>query len=265
MRGVKGLQFVSVFFLITHFSLINSLAQTALLTTPGSDSVNNSTTSDKDIPAASTASPKEESITSAFTPLPALIPSALSSRDPQKFGLIDLAYLDAFTILLDDNQCSRFFGGRYAVSALTELVRILKPRYLDQNIAIRMSGDITTFQSQATGFTFRMFKNAEVNLSGSFFRTNHRGSVSSVYLPNTRETRVVVLLHELGHLVKTPDKRWVLADDGKDLGISLDNTEKVVSACREQIDSLSKLSLAQELELAMSERVASLSPIKEHF
>ena len=254
MRGVRGFHFVSVFLLVTHFNLNNSIAQTALLKTSVPDSVNNSTTT-----------PAEEPKSSAGNLAPIPIPSALTTRDPQKFGLIDLAYLDAFTILMDDNSCSRFFGGRYAANALTEMVKVLKPRYMDQHIAIRMSGDITTFQSQATGFSFRMFKNAEVNLGGSFFRNTVRGGVTNTYKPNTRETRVVVLLHELGHLVKTPDKRWVLADDGKDMGISLDNTEKVITACRDQIDSLTRLSVAQELELAIPQRVAQAASVKAHF
>ena len=181
-------------------------------------------------------------------------PLALTSTDPQKFGLVDLAYLDAFTILIGDNPCSRFFGGPHATSALTELVRQLQPRYMDSKIAIRMSGQITTVQSNATGFSFRLFEKAELNLVGSFFRTRYpdrKFSISPVYAPNTRQTRVVVLLHELGHLVKTPDRRWVLADDGDNPGLSLRNTEQIVSVCRNDIDKLSSLTPAQELALTL--------------
>jgi hypothetical protein len=119
-----------------------------------------------------------------------------------------------------------------------------------------MSGPITTVQSHQTGFSFRLFEKVEINLDGSFFRgqstTERRGSVSPSYLPNTRETRVVVLLHELGHLVKTPDRRWVLADDGDDPVLSLQNTEQIISVCRPQIDSLARLTTQQELEMTLA-------------
>jgi len=189
-----------------------------------------------------------------------LAPSALKVTDPRKFGPIDIAYLDTFTILSNDNSCSRFFGGRYAVSALTELVLNLKPRFIDHNIAIRMSGDVTTFQSQATGFSFRMFKKVEVNLGGSFFRNNGRGSVTTIFPGNSRETRVVVLLHELGHLVKNSSKQWVLPDDGDSNALSLANTDKVITVCRQEIDSLSKVSVAEELEMILPSKLAEATP-----
>ena len=181
-------------------------------------------------------------------------PLALTSSDPQKFGLVDLAYLDAFTILIGDNPCSRVFGGPHATSALTELVRQLQPRYLDSKIAIRMSGPITTVQSNLTGFSFRLFQKAELNLAGSFFRnrgSDRKFSISPLYAPNTRQTRVVVLLHELGHLVKTADQRWLLADDGNNPSLSLRNTEQIVSVCRNEIDRLSSMTPAQELALTL--------------
>jgi len=179
------------------------------------------------------------------------VPVALTSKDFRKLGLLDRAYLDAFTILNDENQCSQLFGGRFAIAALNELVLQLKPRYLEKNIAIRMSGRITTVQSNRTGFSFRLFEKAEINLASSFFRSNANSFVVSNFQPNTRETRVVVLLHELGHLVKSPENRWVLPDDGTDRSLSLENTRQVVSVCREQIESLSKQSTEQQLASAL--------------
>jgi hypothetical protein len=183
-------------------------------------------------------------------------PLALTSRDPRKLGLLDRAYLDAFTILNDQNECSRFFGGKDAIAALTQLILQLKPTYLDQSIAIRMGGNITTYQSHRTGFSFRLFDKAEINLASSFYRSNgpSERQVLSVpgFRPNTRETRVVMLLHELGHLVKTANDRWVLPDDGSDPELSLVNTEQVVSVCRQQIRSIARLTHAQELEMTQS-------------
>jgi len=70
---------------------------------------------------------------------------------------------------------------------------------------------------------------------------------------------MVVFLHELGHLVRGADNKWVLADDGNDATQSLDNTERVISACREQITSLAGLTAAQELQMATT--LAEKTPI----
>jgi hypothetical protein len=119
-----------------------------------------------------------------------------------------------------------------------------------------MSGPITTVQSHATGFYYRLFEKIEVNLAGSFFRTpapfERHASVTSAFAPNTRETRVVVLLHELGHLVKGRNNQWLLPDDGSDPIRSLQNTQRVVSVCRQQIESLSGFTAEQELEMTTS-------------
>jgi hypothetical protein len=192
----------------------------------------------------------ESEIPSAAPLLP--VPSALSSRDPKKLGLIDRAYLDAFTILNDDNECSRLFGGRSAISALNEFVQRLKPKYMDRSVAIRMSGSTTLTQSHKTGFTFRVFEKAEINLTSSFFRSGNSAMVSN-FQPNTRETRALMLLHELGHMVKSAGDGWVLPDDGDDPALSFANTQRVVSICRKQIDSLWKTSAEQELKLAVKE------------
>ena len=256
VRRAKRLQVTSAVLLVTHLSLINSMAQTALVRSPNPDryhSLKESSTPDNNSAAASPEESKRPNLP-AFRPTP----SALTTRDPEKLGVVDRAYLDVFTILNNDNPCSAFFGGRYATSALTELIRQLKPRYLDRSIAIKMSGDTTTVQSHLTGFSFRLFQKAELNLNGSFFQNTPHGSVSSTFRPNTRETRIVVLLHELGHLVKGPGNRWLLPDDGASASQSLQNTERVVSVCRQQIDLLSKLNATEEL--AMVDELAEKHP-----
>jgi hypothetical protein len=256
VRNGTGLRIATAFLIITRFSLVNTGAQTALTKTWSTDpSARETAKIDEDISRNEVvvlkSSVEEESkLSSARAWSPS--PTALSSQDPRKLGVLDQAYLDAFTILNDDNSCSRFFGGRYAISALTELVHQLKPTYLEAAVAIRMSGPITTVQSNRTGFSFRLFQKAELNLAGSFFHSG-RSSVASSLLPNTRETRVVVLLHELGHLVKSPEAKWVLPDDGSSQSQSLANTQRVVSVWREQIDSLSHLSAEHELEIALLE------------
>src|SRR4029079_9952772 len=162
VRRTKSLQITSAVLLVTHFTLINSVAQSALVKS-ASDSyhaITETSPTETTSPGVLSAPlPQETTKLSApvmFHPSP----TALKSRDPEKLGTIDRAYLDAFTILNDENSCSRFFGGKYAINALTELIRELKPRYMDKNIAIKMSGEITIFQSQATGFSFRLFEKA---------------------------------------------------------------------------------------------------------
>lgn len=197
-----------------------------------------------------TPNPEPKTKHNAFAPKPV----ALSSQDPQKFGLLDQAYLDAYTILNYDNPCSRFYGGRLSITALNEFVRQLKLTHIDRNVAVRMSGPITTFQSHMTGFKFRLFEKVELNLSGSFFKsrapTERYAGIVSEFPPNTRETRVVVVLHELGHLVKNQDDKWLLPDDGGDASLSVENSRKVLTACRDEIKAISQLSHALEFEMS---------------
>jgi hypothetical protein len=256
MRRASGLLFVITFLLVTQLTLMNSSAQTALVKALNATHDSNVSPVAKDDVPLTTEAVSSPSLEESKNPVAApwvAIPSALSSREPKKLGLIDRAYLDAFTILNDDNECSRLFGGKFATAALTEFVLRLKPTYLEHNVAIRMSGNTTIMQSNRTGFTFRVFDKAELNLSGSFFRNTTHSWIVSDFRPNSRETRVVVLLHELGHMVKSASDRWVLPDDGADRALSIANTKTVVSACREQIASLSKLDTQEELKLAVRE------------
>jgi hypothetical protein len=177
---------------------------------------------------------------------------AIVAKDERKLNDLDKAYLDAFTILRDDNSCSRLYGGTGAIEALNELMRVLRPAYLDRHIAVRMSGQTTIYRNAVSGFTFRMFEKAELNMMGSFYRgntpTERRVALVADFQPNTRRTRVALLLHELGHLVRGSDKKWVLLDDGNDLDLSAKNTVLVVDACRDQIESVTRMTVAQQLQ-----------------
>ncbi|HEY6804068.1 MAG TPA: hypothetical protein VI306_10850 [Pyrinomonadaceae bacterium] len=258
MRKARGLLFTSTILFLLQLPFANSSAQTALVkavNVPATPNIETVTKEAETSPTIETPLPivAEESKNTFSQPWRP-VASALSSKDPRKLGLVDQAYLDAFTILNDDNECSRLFGGRYAISALNEFVHRLKPAYLDHNVAIRMSGAITTMQSNKTGFAFRAFDKTEINMSGSFFQNSGHAPVVSNYQPNTRESRVVVLLHELGHMVKGSDDNWVLPDDGTDRSLSVENTRHVVSACRKQIESVSKIATEEELKTAAPEK-----------
>ncbi len=176
----------------------------------------------------------------------------LASKDERRLNELDRAYLDAYTILRDENPCSTIFGGPPAIEALNELVRTLRPAYLERHIAVRMSGETTIYRNAVNGFQFRMFQKAEINMTGSFYRGNtpsdNRVPLVAKYHPNTRQTRVALLLHELGHLVRGEDRKWVLTDDGHDLNRSIKNTEYVVDACRDEIEHVTRLTVAQQLE-----------------
>jgi hypothetical protein len=176
----------------------------------------------------------------------------LPFADAKKLSLIEKAYLDAFTILKEENSCSRLYGGSSAIGALNELVRRLTPTHLDRLIGVRMQGETSSARDHLTGRAFRLFQHTEINLSGPFFRGNTSPFESKVpfigsFPPNTREARVTILLHELGHLLSTADKQWVLPDDGNDVGLSRKNTERVIDVCRDQITQISHLSFRREL------------------
>jgi hypothetical protein len=189
------------------------------------------------------------------TPRLALI---IASKDLRKLNELDKAYLDAFTILRDDNACSRLFGGPGAIEALNELMRNLRPAYLERHIAMRMSGPTTIFRNGVTGFSFRIFEKAEINMAGSFYRGNTpsggRIPLIADFQPNTRKTRLALLLHELGHLVRGTDKKWVLSDDGNDIDLSIKNTEHVVEICRDEIESVTRMTVTEQLEGPLTTR-----------
>ena len=183
---------------------------------------------------------------------------SLTVADPKKLSLLEKAYLDAFTILNDDNSCSRLYGGPHAIAALNELVQKLRPTYLDRNVAIRMKGNTTIFESYRNKFSFRLFDTVELNVEGAFYRGNSPGErrvpLIGRYQPNTREARVVVLLHELGHMVRGKNKKWLFQDDGGDHYLSQKNSEIVVQACRDQIEAIGKMTPAQQLARSVSPR-----------
>lgn len=165
---------------------------------------------------------------------------------------LDKAYLDAFSILKEDNTCSAFYGGPSAIQVLNQLKQQLKPTYLDSTVAVRMTGKTTKVISLQHPLSYRLFDKAELNLEGPFYRSNAFYSGRSIggFLPNTREARVTILLHELGHLIRRPDKQWLLPNDGASEGLVRENTERVIAVCGKQIRRLRRISFAHELQAA---------------
>jgi hypothetical protein len=175
-----------------------------------------------------------------------------------KLSLIDKAYLDAFSILNDDNSCSRFYGGPAAIEVLNRLTTQLATTHLENSIAVRMTGITTLAQNNSTGISYRLFQRAELNLNGPFYKSiASRGEVVpgiGVFAPNTRAARVTILLHELGHLIRKPNKEWLLPNDGDSDARSRENTNQVIAMCTNQITQLERLSFEEELLSAYRER-----------
>jgi hypothetical protein len=172
--------------------------------------------------------------------------------NPSRPTEVEQAYLDSFSILKYENSCSQFYGGPAAIAALNQLTQQLRPTRLDRRIGIRMKGDATIVRSVLTGFTFRLFDKAEVNLDGPFYRSNVssvRGRIPRIgpFEPNTREARVTTFLHELGHLIRGANGQWLLPNDGDSVGESEQNTDRVLNVCGEQIRSLHNFTFAEEL------------------
>jgi hypothetical protein len=159
-------------------------------------------------------------------------------------SLLEHAYLDTFRVLSGDNQCNQFFGGTGSRQVLDELVIRLQIRPMgDSRIGIRMSGTFTVQVEPQEGLSFRLFEQADINGYGAFFRAKTFPADPLVpnvgsFLPNTREARVLILLHELAHLIKGSDGTWLIPDDGSNPQLSHLNTATVESKCGQQIRAL---------------------------
>ena len=58
--------------------------------------------------------------------------------------------------------------------------------------------------------------------------------------PGTKEVRVLILLHELGHLIQDAQGEWLLPNDGNDEELSRRNSRRIEDVCREEIQALRK-------------------------
>lgn len=176
---------------------------------------------------------------------PASDPNATPAKPrPSRDELVNSAYLDASSILSEENACSRFFGGPdAALTVLTRLAAQLHRTRLAPGVGIRMYGHVTDFSDSSHGFSYRLFDKAVVNIDGPFSSRRNFSNEPPVqniggFQPDTREARVLMLLHEIGHLISGPDKNWLLPNDGGDNERSAKNTRLVESKCGEQIRAL---------------------------
>jgi len=155
-------------------------------------------------------------------------------------------YLDAYGILKEDNSCSRFFGGAVkATEVLNRLIEQFKKTPLgNHRIAIQMSGSYSNVLNRQTGAMYRLFQHVLVNTNGPLvlspaLSADYNQSVGR-FRSETREARALILLHEIGHLLRGADGNWLLPNDGGNPTVSLQNTDKVQGYCFEQLTALGR-------------------------
>ncbi len=159
-------------------------------------------------------------------------------------ALLERAYLDIAGILSKHDRCSQFFGGPESRRVLDELVVRLREHSInDSRTGLRMSGPFELYADSEGGVLYRLFEEAELNTSGAFYKSKTFSAEPFVpnvgsFRPNTREARVLILLHELAHLVKGSDGAWLIPDDGGNPQLSRQNTATVERRCGQQIRAL---------------------------
>ena len=177
-------------------------------------------------------------------PLPAA-PSPLVAEDK----LVASAYYDTLSILSTKNNCSDFFGGpEAAVDVFSRLIGQMKKHYGSSGIAMEMSGSISNVLDARTNKQSRIFEKVRLNANGPFYRSrpNVEARVGS-YRPNTREARVLIFLHEMGHVVRGADGKWLLPNDGTDESLSSRNSSTIESICGSEINGLTNSATATML------------------
>ena len=157
---------------------------------------------------------------------------------------LDRAYLDVISLLERGNTCGEFFGGVASSLVLDNFAVTLQNGLMrDPGTGLVMSGRATNFFDLRTGISYRLFAAAEINTIGPFYKAkiwpedHHIPNVGS-FRPNTREARVLILLHELGHLIRGRDGTWLIPDDGGNPELSRQNTQTVESKCGLEIRAL---------------------------
>jgi hypothetical protein len=180
-------------------------------------------------------------------PLPTPLQLARASKKYES------AYKDTYNILSENNSCSSFYGGPHvAVTVFNLLVGQLRTAYDgDYTVGISMSTPVTNIDDHKTGYSYRLFARAKLNSNGPFYKD--RVAVKDKWMPhigdfeaNTRGARSLMLLHELGHLMKGPDQQWLLQDDGGDPLLSFKNTKIVEAHCAKQLRELSEGATAEK-------------------
>lgn len=153
-------------------------------------------------------------------------------------------YMDVYLILREENTCSRFFGGVLtATEVLNRFTEQLRTKPFDNpNVAIEMSGEVMMVNNNKTGASYRLFEEVAVNSIGPLYIQPVLSQVPrrlyGRFPSDTRAARTLIILHELGHLVRGADGRWLLPNDGHNAELSRRNTNTVENKCLKQLRAL---------------------------
>lgn len=189
----------------------------------------------------------------ASVSLEALLPEP----SPPPLKSMAQVYTDAYNVLRRNNTCSQFFGGSAtALEVLNRLTGQVRKAPLGNTlIGIRMSGKFVNVTNVRSGMSYRLFDQVVVNSLGPFYwpeRLDQKSASRRVgsFPAFTREARVLMLLHELGHLIKGPDGDWLLPNDGmgSDTEQSARNSSLVETKCGDQIRALRRPGGPAEVE-----------------
>lgn len=178
-----------------------------------------------------------------------IAPSPLISED----RVLGSAYYDTLSILSTTNRCSDFFGGpAAAVDVFNKLIGKVEKDRFSEHVAMRMSGPVTNLLNNISKLRYRIFDKVSINTKGPFYRTRFSDWYPlkpriGTFEPNTKEVRVLILLHELGHLLRGDDGNWLLPNDGDNEDLSKMNSEKIKDVCGDQIKGLRKAEAAAKL------------------
>ncbi len=157
--------------------------------------------------------------------------------------VLESVYYNALAILSTNNRCSDFFGGSSAsIEVFSRLMGQVRKDYWAPSVAMRMHGNTVNAEDARTRARYRLFTKVSINANGAFYRRALFRSEQTVpgvgsFRPNTREVRLLILLHELGHMIRGLDGNWLLPDDGGNESLSRDNSRKIEKVCGDQIES----------------------------
>lgn len=207
------------------------------------------------VEAGGAAPVERERVAPALTPLAVPTPLLKLSGD----ALFRQAYEDVYRILSADNECSRFYGGAApAAYVFNQMAAQFKSgRIGGGRLAGQMGGGSINVRHAPSGLEFRLFEQAVLNTNGAFYRRRSSQPDAAVphvgsFGPDTRAARALILLHELGHVVKDERGGWLLKDDGGDAPLSQHNTALIEGRCGGQLKALGAPQQQSPAEVAKS-------------
>jgi RHS repeat-associated protein len=150
------------------------------------------------------------------------------------------------SILLGSNSCTRFFSqGPGGLGAAKDALGYFNLNFRIANIfdspntGIRMSGQQGVDVDSNGQTRYRTFADIVVNATGPFFMAVNRLNIGD-YRAYTDEARMLMILHELAHLVMGANGQYLIRNDDPKTtpGQSAANTEIVQGHCKTEIDSI---------------------------